>query len=161
MTNELVTVEQVHKYGSKAEAAVSLRSFYTPWEDITEQLGYANVEATKKAVEHALANSIDAGDKKRQRQFMNEQLNRMVRAIRTKALDPNHPDQISALRTLTAILDRKSKLNGLDEPTQVAVTTPSDAKLREWAASMIERTEGSLPQEADVIEGEVVDDDVA
>lgn len=157
--NELVTIEEITKHGSRATQAGGMWLAGAPYHEIAQRLNYADVEAAKRAVELAMSGTIDEEDRKKAQRKMSMQLDRLARSAWTKAIDPKNPEQLAAIKTVSGVLDRKAKLLGLDEPSQVAVHNPAAQELQTWIDAILENKHGSLPEEADVVDGEVVEDD--
>lgn len=117
--------------------------------EIAEQMN-ATVSKVRLMIEKALADTVDDGeDRTLQRQRAGLQLDRYLRSIAVKALDSNSPDQPMYLRLALQITDRKIRLQGLDAPTAVMVTTPSDIELREWVAAVAVANGASVVEEGD------------
>lgn len=157
--NELVHVEDITKHGSRATQAGGMWLAGAPYQEIAERLNYANVHAAQRAVELAMSGTIDEENRKQVQKKMSMQLDRLARSAWTKAIDPQNPEQLAAIKTVTGVLDRKAKLLGLDEPSQVAVHTPAQQELQNWIDAILENKHGNLPQEADVVDGEVIDNE--
>lgn len=158
-SNELATIDDLTKYGSRATQAVGMWLKGATYRDIAEWLNYADVEAAKRAVELGVSGTIDEEDRKKAQRKMSMQLDRLTRAAWEKAIDPENPEQLAAIKTVSGVLDRKAKLLGLDEPSQVAVHNPAAQELQTWIDAILENKHGSLPEEADVVDGEVIEDD--
>jgi hypothetical protein len=122
----------------KANAAVQLRLAGATWEEIAETLGYPTprtaIVATEKALEAQLANSED---REQMRRLAGARLDRLLRAIWAKAIDPQHPDQMGAISKAREIIDRHAKLFGLDAPTEVVVHSPTMTELESWVAKVV------------------------
>lgn len=140
----------------KADAALSLRLSGASWADIALTLGYPTPRAALLATERALVRQLETTeDKERMRAMAGARLERLLRAIWQKAIDPADPDQLSAISRAREIIDRHAKLFGLDAPTEIVVHSPSQSELEDWVLRM---TSTMVPEviEPDIFEGEVV-----
>lgn len=140
----------------KADAALSLRLSGATWADIALTLGYPTPRAAMLACERALVRQLETTeDREKMRAMAGARLERLLRGIWTKALDPSDPDQLSAVSRARELIDRHAKLFGLDAPTEIVVHTPSQSELEDWVLRM---TATMVPEveESDIFEGEVV-----
>ena len=84
-------------------------------------------------------------------------LDRLLRSVWPKAIDPNHEDQMTAQSRALAIIDRHIKLHGLDSPAQLNVDiNPSNDELNAFVATVLAMRENH-PEEGDIFEAEVVE----
>jgi hypothetical protein len=142
----------------KANAAIQLKLAGATWEEIAESLGFptprAALVATEKALETQLASS---SDREAMRQLAGQRIERLLRAVWPKAIDPNHPEQMQAQSAAASRIDRHIKLFGLDAPTEIVVHSPTQSELEAWVDRI---TKQAMPdiEEFDIIEGEVLAD---
>jgi tRNA A37 N6-isopentenylltransferase MiaA len=118
----------------KANAALEMRLAHADWDEIAEALG--------------------SEDRDKLRQMAGTRLERMTRALWSKAIDPKNPEQMAAQRETRANIDRFAKLFGLDAPTEVVVHSPTQQELEEW----VERV--SSTQVPDLEEPDIFDIDL-
>lgn len=144
---------------TRMEAAIGMRVAGANYSEIAEVLEYATVDAARTAVERGLAATATEEDRQRQRELASRRLERLLRGLWKKATDEEHPEHLSATRTALALVDRHIRLWGLDAPSEMVVYSPTAGEMEAWVASMVQRVKGSLPEEVDIIEGEVVDED--
>jgi len=143
----------------KANAALQMRYAGATWQEIATALGYPTprtaMVATEKALERELAN---ADDRDKMRKLAGARLERLIRAVWPKAIDPNHPDQMIAVSKAREVIGQHAKLFGLDAPTEIIVHNPTQAELDAWVARV---TAHQMPavEEYDIIMGEVVGGD--
>jgi hypothetical protein len=142
----------------RGEAAVGLRLAGATYSEVAAALGFVNAAKARDAVEKALAAQVDTQAREHQRLIESRRIERLMKGLWGKAMDPANPDQIASVRTLLALIDRHIKLYGLDAPTQVEVYTPAAAELEAWVSQMT--TYPMELEEADVVDGEVVDAEV-
>jgi len=117
--------------------------------DIATTLGLSSAREALQLVERELANRVTSGDVEQQRAEASLRLERLIAAVWDKATNPDHPEQLPALRTALALVDRHIRLHGLDRPTEIVVHNPTMAELERWVTGVLE----SAPVE--VIEADV------
>lgn len=139
----------------KAAAAIELHLSGATWTDIASILGYPTARAALVATERALERQLHDEDREKLRAKAGQQLNRLLRGVWSKAIDPDNPEQLQAVGKARELLADHRKLWGLDAPTEVIVTSPSEAELDAWVAKVFASQTPDVPQ-YDVIEGEVV-----
>jgi len=134
---------------SEVKAYLALWLAGATYLEIAEQMR-CEVSKVRLMIEKALADTVDdSEDRTLQRQRAGLQLDRYLRSIAAKALDSESPDQPMYLRLALQITDRKIRLQGLDAPTAVMVTTPTDIELREWVAAVAVANGASVVEEGD------------
>jgi hypothetical protein len=141
----------------RQEAAVALRISGATYTQIADRLEYGSASDARRAVEAALARSVGEDDVKQLRFLTARRLERLMRAVWPKATDPDDPEQLAAVRTGIAIVDRHARLYGVDAPQQMVVYSPSAGMIEDWLVQARKQLTGHLPPEGDVIEGEVDD----
>jgi hypothetical protein len=141
----------------KGDAAVSLRVAGASYAEIAEVLGYQTEARAISAVENALAGALNAEDRNHQRAIAGQRIERLIRSVWAKAVDPAQPEHLPAVRTAKDLIDRYAKLYGLDAPSEIIVSTPTTSALESWVQQL---TQIQAPQveEFDVLEAEVVED---
>lgn len=143
----------------KAEAAAGLRWAGANYEEIAEALGYSNAKSAQQAVEAVLATTASVEDRVQMRQIASMRYERLLKGVWAKAVDPKHPEQLSAVRAARELIDRHVALNGLAMPQEVVVHNPARAELEAWVQKVL--TAGEPPvEEYDIFEAEVVDEPV-
>ena len=157
-------MSEVGSIPKAAESAVALRLAGAGYEDIARTVGYSTAAQARDAVERGLAlRARDADPEKREllRAQSGARLERLLQSVWGKALDQNDPEHLSAVRTAAALIDRHTRLYGLDAPTEVMVHTPTQQAIEEWVSAMLGATPAVQVREADVvvIPGEVVVDE--
>ena len=140
---------------SRQEAAVALRLAGATYTEVATALGYTSPALAREAVERALASTVDADDRERMRVLEGRRLERLLRGLWRKATDDANPEHLSAVRTAIAVIDRHARLFGLDAPQQMVVYTPAGEEIATWVAAMAQQVRGELPQEHDIIEGQI------
>jgi hypothetical protein len=122
----------------KANAALQMRYAGATWNEIASALGYPTprtaMVATEKALERELAN---ADDREKLRKLAAARLDRLIRAVWPKAIDPDNPDQMIAVSKAREVIADHRKLFGLDAPTEVVVHNPSQTELEAWVARVV------------------------
>lgn len=146
---------------TRVEAAIGMRVAGANYSEIAEVLEYSSVEQARSAVERGLAATATPEDRERMREIASRRLERLLRGLWKKATDETHPEQLSATRTALALVDRHIRLWGLDAPGEMVVYSPSAGEMEAWVASMVSRLRSQLPEEVDIIDGEVLSDQTA
>lgn len=149
-------VEAVRARNRKADAALSMSLSGATWGEIAESLGFPTPRAARTATEKALARQLEReDDREKMRKMAGARLERLLRGIWTKAIDPNSPEQMSAISRSRELIADYSKLWGLNAPTEVTVHSPSQSELEDWVLRM---TATMVPavEEPDIFEAEVV-----
>lgn len=148
----------------QVRAALALWTAGATYGDIAAQLKFRSPQVAGMAIERALSEQVDdTADRSKQRRKVSLTLERMMRSIMPKAVDPNHPEQLAAVRTTVSILDRYSKLNGLDAPIQVDVNMPDDEQFQKFIQLAAVGAGLAVPEEgdpfADIEDAEIVEED--
>lgn len=127
--------------------------------EIAEAMGFESVEEAGAKLQSdykALAKHMPV-DKDQIRNLFRRRMDRLTRAIWTKAIDPDHPEQMIAIQRVMMILDREAKLLGVDAPTEVDVTVSRSKEELQAIASAIIAVQQDLPEdEDDIMDAEVV-----
>jgi hypothetical protein len=158
MGREGTAVSEVERTPRKAEAAVALRLAGATYDEIAQALGYVSGASALTAVEKVLAGQATGEDQGRMRTIASMRYERLIRAVWTKATNPEHPEQLAAVRAARELIDRHVALNGLALPSQVIVHTPSTQELQRWVAEVSRLTMPEV-QEPDIFDAELTDDD--
>lgn len=143
----------------KADAALQLKTSGATWSEIAQVLGYPTPRQAMLACEKALVRQLnDEDDKAKMRAISGARLERLLRGVWNKAIDPSDPEQLSAVSRARELISDHNKLYGLAAPTEIVVSTPTQSELEDWVlrmtATMVPDTE-----EADIWDGEVVEED--
>lgn len=140
----------------KADAALSMSLSGATWGEIAEALGFPTPRMARTAVEKALVRQLERDDdREKMRAMAGARLERLLRGVWTKAIDPNSPEQMMAVGKSRELIADHSKLFGLNAPTELMVHSPSQSELEDWVLRM---TATLVPEvvEPDIFEGEVV-----
>lgn len=141
----------------KANAAIQMRLAGATWDEIAQTLGFPTARQALVATEKALERQLQSSeDREQMRRLAGARLERLLRAIWPKAIDPNHPDQMLAVTKSREIVDRHAKLFGLDAPTEVVVHTPTQTELEQWVSRVVSVASPPV-EEFDIIAGEVLE----
>jgi hypothetical protein len=140
----------------KADAAVSLRLAGATWAEIAQVVGYPTPRAALTATERALVKRLDGDDKAKMRQLAGARLERLLRGVWNKAIDPDDPEHLSALQRAREIIDRHAKLFGLDAPTEIVVHNPTKTELESWVLRVMAAGAPQVEEE-DIFDIEVVE----
>jgi hypothetical protein len=143
----------------KANAAIQLRLAGASYAEVAMTLGYPTPRTALVAVEKALERQLSYDDREAMRRMAGARLERLLRGVWSKAVDPEHPEHLFAVTKAKELIDRYAKLYGLDAPTEVVVHNPTQTEIEQWVATVLAAR--ALPvAEYDIIEGEVEDDAV-
>lgn len=147
----------------RVRAALALWTAGANYGDIATQLQLRSPAVATLAIERALSEQVDDGtDRTKLRRRMSLTLDRFLKAVTPKAIDPNHPEQLAAVRAGLAIVDRYAKLNGLDAPVEINVNMPGSEEFQQFVQLAALGAGMEVPIEADVFDfddAEVVEDD--
>jgi hypothetical protein len=142
----------------KANAAIQMRLAGATWGEIALALGFPTPRQALVATEKALEKQLDANeDRDKMRRLANARLERLLRSVWPKAVDPDHPDHLIALAKAREVIADHRKLFGLDAPTEVVVHTPTMTELEQWTARVVSVLNPNV-EEFDILEGEVIED---
>jgi hypothetical protein len=143
----------------KANAAIQLALAGASWDDIALTLGYPTARTARVAVEKALEKQLASeNDREKLRSLANARLNRLLRGVWSKAIDPDNPEHLLAATKARELIADHRKLYGLDAPTEVVVHNPTQNELEAWVAMVVN---AGIPQveQYSVIDGEVIDEE--
>jgi hypothetical protein len=145
----------------KANAAVQLRIAGASWAEIAETLGYPTPRAALVATEKALEKEMKTEESQtHMRSLAGKRLERVLRSVWAKAIDPSHPEHLLAVDRVRLLIDRHAKLYGLDAPQQFVVNSPTQIELEQWVATVVQQGRPAL-EEGDIfdVDWEESDDD--
>ena len=141
----------------KANAAVQMRIAGASWDEIAEVIGYPSGRDALVATERALEKELRDLSKDSMRQMAGRRLERLLRGVWPKAINPEHPDQLPAIGKAREIIADHRKLFGLDAPTQVAIHSPAESEIAAWVSTVVNHGRPAI-EEADIFD--LDDDDV-
>jgi hypothetical protein len=131
------SVEASAQRARKADAALSLRLSGAAWGDIAQAVGYPTPRQAMLAVEKALVRQLNTDDDRdKMRVVAGARLERLLRAIWGKALNPSDPEQLAAVTKSRELIADYAKLYGLNAPAEVVVHSPSQSDLEDWVLRM-------------------------
>jgi hypothetical protein len=138
----------------KANSAIALRLAGATWAEIALSLGYPTPRQALVATEKALEKQLDSPkDREKMRNLANARLERLLRGVWPKAIDPESPEHLTAITRARDLIADHRKLFGLDAPTEVVVHNPTQDELEAWATRVIEAINPNVV-EYDIIEGD-------
>lgn len=141
----------------KANAVLVLRMAGASWEEVCVSLGYPTPRtaqvAFEKALEKQLANNLD---REKMRGLADARLERLLRSVWPKAIDPDHPDHLIAFTKAREVIADHRKLFGLDAPTEVVVHSPTRDELEAWVARVAGLTAPQV-EELDILDVEAIE----
>jgi hypothetical protein len=140
----------------KTNAAIALRLGGASWSEIAEALGYPTARQALVATEKALEKELSTqGDRTAMRGLAGARLERLLRSVWPKAMDPDHPDHLVAVTKAREIVAQHNKLYGLDAPTEIVVS-PAAAEIETWVNQVLSINTVAV-EEADIIDVEEAD----
>lgn len=137
----------------KANSALEMKLANATWGQIAEVLGYPTARTAKIAVERALEENLQSEDRDILRSLASARLERLIRAVWHKAVDPENPEQMVAIAKVREVIADHRKLMGLDAPTEVVIHQPTRVELEEWVARVVQ-TANPPVEEDDIIDVE-------
>lgn len=140
----------------RIEACIALKMAGATYTQIAEVLEYASAAEARKAFERGVAASVGDDDRAVQRALATRRLERILRSLWPKATDDEDPEHIGYARTALAYIDRIIRLQGADAPSEMVLYTPSNHEIDEWLKKMHNQAHSDLPEEYDIITGEVI-----
>jgi hypothetical protein len=145
----------------KTNAALQLCLSGASWSEIALALGYPTPRQARVTVERALEKELATrGDREAMRGLAGARLDRLLRSVWSKALDPNHPEHLIAVTKAREVVAQHSKLYGLDAPTEVVFHSPTMNEIENWVHRMVTAQTPDV-LEADILDVEVIGDDHA
>lgn len=147
------------KADTKSQSALSLAMMGANWSDIARVVGYASPSHARRAVERALASASHSPETvDHMRQLQDMRLKRLLQAHMGKAINPEDKDQLAYSARALAIIDRISKLHGLDAVQQVQITA-SDETIQSYVNNLAKLAGiQTTSVEGEIFDAEVIDD---
>lgn len=143
----------------KANAALQMKLAGATWDEIAEVIGYPTARQALVATERALEKELHEERSQRHlRGLAGKRLERLLRSVWSKAINPEHPEHLQAVARAREVIDRHAKLYGLDAPTEFVVSSPSASQLEAWVASVVQQRSPQV-EEANIFDAEVVEDE--
>lgn len=134
-----------------ARSAVAMKIAGASYSDIARVLEYTSPAAARVAVETALAASADMDtDYKSARAIASAQLDGLLRAVYTQAIDKENVDQLAYQRQALSVIDRKIKLHGIDAPQMITVVDPTAEEFERVVTHMMDQVRTDDPVEGDI-----------
>jgi hypothetical protein len=144
-----------------AASAVALRLAGASYDDIAVALEYPSPTEAREAVHadlSARAAEADPEERDRLRALEGARLERLLRSVWRKATTEADPEHLPAVRVALSVVDRHTRLYGLDVPVELIVHTPTANEIDVWVTAVLATSGRPLElEEAQVIAGEVVD----
>lgn len=138
---------------TQAEAGVALLVQGASFKEISELLGYSNPSTAKAAVERVLASTVTVPEKEAMRSVVHQRYEKLLKSVMSRATNPKDTQHLAYNARANALLDRMSKLHGLDAPTQVQIS-PSQEYLEEYTRQLQQGLglDPDVVEEADIFE---------
>jgi hypothetical protein len=148
----------------KANAALQMKLAGATWAEIAEVLGYPTPRQALVATERALKKELSTEQSQAaMRGLAGKRLERLLRGIWTKAIDPSSPEHLPAARAAREIIAQHAKLYGLDAPTEMVVHAPTVTELEAWVSRVHNGAAHPLDEhdifgDADIVDADVVEE---
>lgn len=124
---------------SSGRGALALRLSGADFEEIADFLGYTSAAEARSAVHSALsAEQHDPDEREKLRTEESSRLLALLRKVWGKAMDPEDPEHLSSVKMALQIIDRHSRLHGLDAPQEVVVHNPTLSEIDSWVATVLD-----------------------
>lgn len=146
--------EVIRARDRKANAALQMKMAGATWDEIAEVIGYPTARLALVATERALEKELKTGEGQAyMRGLAGKRLERILRGVWTKAINPDHPEHLAAVTKARELIAQHSKLYGLDAPTEMVVHSPAQQELEKWVAEAVSHTVPQL-EEANIFDVE-------
>jgi len=143
----------------KIRAVLTLWTSGANYGEIAAQLGLRSPAVVQIAVERALGEMADDNtDRPKQRRKMSLVLDRLMKGVMVKAVNPDSPEHLQAVRTAISLVERYSRLNNLDAPQEISVTMPGQEEFGTFIAAAARGLGIAVPEEADPFAEEYIMD---
>lgn len=134
-------------------AALALRLAGASYVEVAEALGLAGIADARELIESTLANKVTPADREHLRREEAARLDRLQRGVWIKAVDPDHPEHLAAVKVVLQISESRRRLQGLDAPTEISVHSPTQDEIERWVSVVTERSVSDYTiLEANVVE---------
>jgi hypothetical protein len=143
----------------KIRAVLTLWTSGANYAEIATALGMRSPAAVQIAIERALGEMVDdTTDRPKQRRKMSLVLDRLMKGVMPKAVNPDNPEQLQAVRTMISLVERYSRLNNLDAPQEVTVHMPGQEEFTTFIHAAARGLGMPVAEEADIFSDEYITD---
>lgn len=144
---------------SRVGAAVAMKVAGASYSEIAKTLGFSSAFNARSAVERSLAASADNDDDRAKlRVLTTRRLERLLKSVMARAVDPRDPDHLAYNARALAIIDREARLHGIDAPTQAIVHTPDSERVERVIGQVLALARTQMGEaEQDIVEAELED----
>lgn len=139
-----LTADQQIEQEERYRRALALRLSGASWDEVAAQVGYANGSAASRAVLARIRDTTNQAASE-WRDLENARLERLLRGVWPRAINPQDRQQMSAVKQALDIIRAQRDLNGLDAPRRVDITTELDREIDDLLAELKGRADGSQP----------------
>lgn len=151
-------LDRSYRQSRQGAAAAALRLSGASYPEIAEALAFPDAKAARHAVEAHLAERLGDADREILRAEEAGRLERLLRSVWAKAMNAEHAEHLPAAKIALSVIDRHSRLLGLDAPAELVVHSPTLHEIDAWVARVTTQSSVDfLALEAQVIED---DDDI-
>lgn len=150
----VVTNKAVDEETTVTRREAMLKAWASGWTfgEIAERWGYDSPAFARAAIERALADADIVMDRPAERARFTASLLGHHKEAAARAADPEDPEQMAWMRMDIIVIDRLSKLLGLDAPTQVVIT-PGAEEFEVLTTALAVASGAVVPVEADPMGG--------
>ena len=154
-----VTDAEAPRVPRQGAAALALRLAGASYIEVADMLGLPSAVEARDQVEVALA--ARAWQAKDQRDSLRAEdgarIERLLRSVWPKATNPDHHEHLVAVKVALSLIDRHSRLYGLDAPTEFVVHNPTQAELDQWVSAMVAHSADDLRAMEANVAGELIE----
>lgn len=141
---------------TRAEAAAVMLVSGADFATIAQVMEFESPEKAREAAERALADNLDSFDKAHLRKVLTGRLEGLWRIAYNRAQNERYAAKETATKNALAILDRLSKMYGVDEPTQVVMHSATSTQINAWVERVTAKEIEAYPAEEDIWDAEEV-----
>ncbi|MDV7099700.1 hypothetical protein R4227_06030 [Gordonia amicalis] len=141
MGNANMSVRHQARIADREAKALDLFLTGATYAQVATHAGYSDPSNARRAVHRAAARRQQERDELADVALtvMLDQLDMILRAHITTALDRKNPDQYKATEQVLRVLDRKAKLQGINAPVQVEATVRVKDELDDEIATLVRK----------------------
>lgn len=144
---------------TRSQAAAVMLVSGADFATIAQVMDFPSQDAARLAAEKALADSFDSWDKAALKKVLTGRLEALWRVAYSRASNDRYAAKEAATGNALKIIDRLTKMYGVDEPTQVVMHSATSAQINEWVARVTAKEIEALPAEEDIFDAEIVEEE--
>jgi hypothetical protein len=144
---------------TKGRAAAVMAVSGADFEEIAGVLGFPTARHAELAVQRSLADSLDSWDKATLRRLFTNRYEALFRGGLRRSQTKGYFAREAAASTALKALEAQVKFLGMAAPSEHVVHAPAAGEIRMIVEHVTQRAIAAMPQEIDVLDAEVVEDD--